>query len=102
MKVITRLCKGIANQGEDKDDMMIFISRFTCLLQLKLDFHHLKLVENFISFPKVQDHRNQSSELRVMPKIRKGGVAEMGTLQGVAVHLAWGGGDTALGCLVHT
>jgi hypothetical protein len=27
-----------------------------------------------------------------MPKIRKGGRAEIGTLQGVVVHLAWGGG----------
>jgi hypothetical protein len=32
MKVITSLCKGIANQGEDKDDTMIFIPRFMCLL----------------------------------------------------------------------
>ena len=31
IKVITSLCKGIANQREYKDDMMIFILRFTCL-----------------------------------------------------------------------
>jgi hypothetical protein len=31
MKIITNLCKGIANQGEDKDDTMIFILRFTFL-----------------------------------------------------------------------
>jgi hypothetical protein len=31
MKVITSLCKGDANQQEDKDDMIIFILRFTCL-----------------------------------------------------------------------
>jgi hypothetical protein len=31
MKVITSLCKGIANQWDNKDDMMIFIPRFTCL-----------------------------------------------------------------------
>ena len=36
-----------------------------------------------------------------MPKIRKGGSADMGTLQGVAVHRARGGGATALGCMVH-
>jgi hypothetical protein len=33
--------------------------------------------------------------------MRKGGAVEMGTLQGVTVHRARGGG-TALGCLVHT
>jgi hypothetical protein len=37
-----------------------------------------------------------------MPKIRKGGAAEMGTLQGVAMQRARGGGATALGCTVHT
>ena len=37
-----------------------------------------------------------------MPKIRRGGSANLGTLQGVAVHLTWGGGATALGCPVHT
>jgi hypothetical protein len=37
-----------------------------------------------------------------MPKIRKGGAAEMGTLQGVAVHRVKGGGATTLGCSVHT
>ena len=31
MKVIASLCKGIANQWEDKDDTMFFIPRFTCL-----------------------------------------------------------------------
>ena len=31
MKVTTSLCKGIANQREDKDDTMIFIPRFTYL-----------------------------------------------------------------------
>ena len=35
-----------------------------------------------------------------MPKIRKGGAAEMGTLQGVAVHRPKGGGATTLGCPV--
>ena len=37
-----------------------------------------------------------------MPKIRKGGATKIGTLQGVAVHRARGGGATALGCSVHT
>ena len=37
-----------------------------------------------------------------MPKIRKGGAAEIGMLQGVAVHRARGGGATALGCPLHT
>ena len=37
-----------------------------------------------------------------MPKIRKGAAAEIGTLQGVAVHHARGGGATTLGCPVHT
>ena len=36
-----------------------------------------------------------------MPKIRKGGSADLGTLQGVAVPHARGGGATALGCTVH-
>ena len=31
IKVITSLCKEDANQQEYKDDMMIFIPRFTCL-----------------------------------------------------------------------
>ena len=31
VKVITSLCKRIANQREDKDDMVIFIPRFTWL-----------------------------------------------------------------------
>ena len=31
IKIITSLCKGIANQWEDKDDTMFFIPRFTCL-----------------------------------------------------------------------
>jgi hypothetical protein len=31
MKAIASLCKGIANQWKDKDDMMIFIPRFTWL-----------------------------------------------------------------------
>jgi hypothetical protein len=37
-----------------------------------------------------------------MPKIRKGGAAEMGTLHGVAVHCARGSGATTLGCPMHT
>jgi hypothetical protein len=31
MNVTTSLCKGDANQREDKDDTMIFLLRFTCL-----------------------------------------------------------------------
>ena len=37
-----------------------------------------------------------------MPKIRKGGAAEIDMLQGVAVHRARGGGATALGYPLHT
>jgi hypothetical protein len=37
-----------------------------------------------------------------MPKIRKGGAAEMGTLQGVAVHRPRSSGATALGVALHT
>ena len=37
-----------------------------------------------------------------MPKIQKGGAAEIGMLQGVAVHHPKGGGATTLGCPVHT
>jgi hypothetical protein len=36
-----------------------------------------------------------------MPKIRNGGAAEIGTLQGVAVHRARGGGATALDYPMH-
>jgi hypothetical protein len=38
---------------------------------LKLVWLQLWDVENFISFQKVQDHRNRSSELKVMAKIRQ-------------------------------
>ena len=41
-----------------------------------------------LAFRKVLDHQNHSSKLRVMLKIRKGGCADLSTLQGVAVHLA--------------
>jgi len=36
-----------------------------------------------------------------MSKIQKSDRADLGTLQGVAVHRARGGGATALGCMVH-
>jgi hypothetical protein len=60
-------------------------------LFLKPENHHFSIS---LAFQKVLDHQNRSSELRVMPKIRKG--------DAVFGHVAGGGGATTLGHPGHT
>jgi hypothetical protein len=67
-------------------------------LFLKLENHHFSIL---LAFQKVLDHQNQSSKLRVMPKIRKG-AAVFGHVGGAQKPLPLSRGATTLGCPGHT
>ena len=77
---------------------------------LQIEIHHIRLVENFISFPKSPRSSKSEFGARSYARNTKGCCCCFWarcrrwrcTLPRVAVYRPWGGGATILGCPVHT